>query len=259
MQSHDTPWSTIPELIDDAARRFPDDEAVVDDDERWTFAELADRVHEAARALIASGDRAGRSGRHLGAQHPRVGGRRPCRPTTRARAWCRSTRDSRAARRATCSRARSPDPLHGHRLPRRRLRERGAGRRRRRVAGGDRGAARHGARRYGRVRPTSSHAAPRSTTPHACRARRGRPRRRHLPHPLHVGHDRRAEGRDALARADLSRVPRVRGRDRAARGRPLPRGAAVLPLVRTARGDPVLPDDGRDHRPAVRCSSPRRR
>ena len=78
MQSHDTPWSTIPELIDDAARRFPDDEAVVDDDERWTFGELADRVHEAARALIASGDRAGRSGRHLGAQHPRVGGRRPC-------------------------------------------------------------------------------------------------------------------------------------------------------------------------------------
>ena len=55
MQSHDTPWSTIPELIDDAARRFPDDEAVVDGDERWTFAELADRVHEVARALIASG------------------------------------------------------------------------------------------------------------------------------------------------------------------------------------------------------------
>jgi HIP---CoA ligase len=51
----DRPWSTIPQLVDDAARRFADLEAVVEDDERWTFAELAERIHEAARALLARG------------------------------------------------------------------------------------------------------------------------------------------------------------------------------------------------------------
>ncbi len=51
----DAPWSTIPELVDDAARRFGDREGVVEHEDRWTFAELADRVHEAVRALIASG------------------------------------------------------------------------------------------------------------------------------------------------------------------------------------------------------------
>ena len=52
---HKAPWSTIAELVDDAARRFPDVEAVVEGSERWTFPELALRVHEAVRALIASG------------------------------------------------------------------------------------------------------------------------------------------------------------------------------------------------------------
>jgi acyl-CoA synthetase (AMP-forming)/AMP-acid ligase II len=49
------PWHTLAELVDDAARRFGDAEGLVEDDERWTFAELGARVHEAARALIASG------------------------------------------------------------------------------------------------------------------------------------------------------------------------------------------------------------
>ncbi len=51
----DAPWKTIPELVDDAARRFPEVEAMVDGDVRWTFPELADHIHEAARALMASG------------------------------------------------------------------------------------------------------------------------------------------------------------------------------------------------------------
>ena len=51
----DAPWRTIPDLVDDAARRFGDDEALVEGDERWSFTELADRIHLAARALIASG------------------------------------------------------------------------------------------------------------------------------------------------------------------------------------------------------------
>jgi len=51
----DAPWSTIPELVDDAAARFPDVEALVDGDIRWTFPQLVERIHEAARALMASG------------------------------------------------------------------------------------------------------------------------------------------------------------------------------------------------------------
>jgi acyl-CoA synthetase (AMP-forming)/AMP-acid ligase II len=58
------PWSTIPELIDDAAERFPAIEAMVDGpsgqgpergEVRWTFPELRDEIHRAARALMASG------------------------------------------------------------------------------------------------------------------------------------------------------------------------------------------------------------
>jgi len=47
------PWETIPQLVADAARRFPDGLALVDHGERWTFTELEARVHGAARALIA--------------------------------------------------------------------------------------------------------------------------------------------------------------------------------------------------------------
>ena len=48
-------WSTIPRLVDDAAERFSDLEAFVDGDRRWTFAEYRDRIHAAARALMARG------------------------------------------------------------------------------------------------------------------------------------------------------------------------------------------------------------
>ncbi len=51
----DVPWNTICELVDDAARRFPDHEALVDGDVRWSFPELRDRVRASARALMASG------------------------------------------------------------------------------------------------------------------------------------------------------------------------------------------------------------
>jgi acyl-CoA synthetase (AMP-forming)/AMP-acid ligase II len=51
----DAPWTTIPELVDDSARRYPKGEALVEGEIRWTFTELAERIHEAARALIASG------------------------------------------------------------------------------------------------------------------------------------------------------------------------------------------------------------
>ena len=51
----DASWSTICELVDDAARRFPELEALVDGEVRWTFPELRDQVRTSARALMASG------------------------------------------------------------------------------------------------------------------------------------------------------------------------------------------------------------
>ncbi|MEM7139792.1 MAG: FadD3 family acyl-CoA ligase [Actinomycetota bacterium] len=57
------PWQTIPALIDDAAARFADNEAMVDQgadgEVRLTFTEFRDEIHRAARALMASGIEAG--------------------------------------------------------------------------------------------------------------------------------------------------------------------------------------------------------
>ncbi len=49
------PWSTIPQLVDDAATRFGDREAFVDGNQRWNFVEYRDRIHAAARAFMARG------------------------------------------------------------------------------------------------------------------------------------------------------------------------------------------------------------
>ena len=51
----DTPWQTIPALVDDAAQRFGDADAVIDGDVHWSFVELGDHVHRSARAMMASG------------------------------------------------------------------------------------------------------------------------------------------------------------------------------------------------------------
>jgi len=50
-----TAWETIPQLVRRAADRFGAAEAVVDGPLRWTFAELADRVHRAAGAFAGAG------------------------------------------------------------------------------------------------------------------------------------------------------------------------------------------------------------
>jgi len=47
-------WPSIPAMVRDGARRFAATEAVVDGDRRVTYAELADRVGDVARALMAS-------------------------------------------------------------------------------------------------------------------------------------------------------------------------------------------------------------
>ena len=49
------PWATIPALIDDAAERFADNEAIADGDVSWNFREFRDEIRRAAAALIASG------------------------------------------------------------------------------------------------------------------------------------------------------------------------------------------------------------
>ncbi len=49
------PWSTIPALIEDAANRFGDAEALVDGELRLSFVELRDRIAGSAAAAMASG------------------------------------------------------------------------------------------------------------------------------------------------------------------------------------------------------------
>ncbi|MEM9202191.1 MAG: FadD3 family acyl-CoA ligase [Actinomycetota bacterium] len=51
----DTTWSTISELVDDAARRFHDLEAIADGDISWNFAAFRTEVRRAAAALIDTG------------------------------------------------------------------------------------------------------------------------------------------------------------------------------------------------------------
>jgi acyl-CoA synthetase (AMP-forming)/AMP-acid ligase II len=54
-ESTAAPWSTIPELVDDACRRYADLPALVDGDVRLDYAQLGARIDEAARAHIAAG------------------------------------------------------------------------------------------------------------------------------------------------------------------------------------------------------------
>lgn len=51
----DVEWETTPALVEGAAIRHADAEAVVDGQVRLTFAELANRAHAAARAFVAAG------------------------------------------------------------------------------------------------------------------------------------------------------------------------------------------------------------
>src|SRR5690242_16803201 len=48
-------WPSIPAMVRDTARRDPTGEAIVTDTARVTYAELVDKVSDAARALIACG------------------------------------------------------------------------------------------------------------------------------------------------------------------------------------------------------------
>jgi len=52
---NEAPWASIPALVRWAADEYGDAEALVDGDQRWSFAELLERVEQAARAAAAAG------------------------------------------------------------------------------------------------------------------------------------------------------------------------------------------------------------
>ena len=85
-------------------------------------------------------------------------------------------------------------------------------------------------------------------------------RRRHRSDPLHVRHDREAEGRRADAREP---APELEGRlgeaRRDERGRRAPRRASAVPLVRPDLHDEQRGQRGRDRDDAARASTPTRR
>ena len=79
---------TLPQVIRQAAARFPQRSAIVDGSQTISYADLAQRSEDVARALLAQGVQAGPCGRRT-----RLSGssRRVAR-TWPVRCWCRSTR-----------------------------------------------------------------------------------------------------------------------------------------------------------------------
>ena len=113
-----------PGLVEDAARRHGDAEALVDGDAAPDLrASWRPEVDRYARGFVAAGRRRGGPGRHLGAQLRRVDARRARRAAAPGPSWCRSTPGSRAARRPTsCATSGATTLLTvrgflGHRLP----------------------------------------------------------------------------------------------------------------------------------------------
>ena len=80
-------------------------------------------------------------------------------------------------------------------------------------------------------------------------ARRRRRPRRPVRHPLHLRHHRRAQGRRADPRAHAAGGHRLGGHDRSHRRRPLPDGEPVLPHVRSEGRHPGVRRRRRDHAP----------
>ena len=247
---------TIPAVVERAAERFGEHEALVDGERRLTFADLAAAADQAAApssptaSSPATGSPSGRPTSAewviaaLGAfragavrrdrQHPVQGRRGRPRPPHRRR----------------------PAAGHRHRLPRHRLRRRCS------TAAGTPATA-SSRRRAARAR---SPTAPIGWDDFLAARRGRRPRGRPPSGPraispddvvhdhLHVGHHRRAQGRHAAPRRLGAGVRRLVRRGRAARGRPLPDRQPVLPLLRAQGRHPRLPRQGGDDRapPRVR-------
>ena len=211
------PWPSIPAMVGRRGRQFGDLVAVRDGATTLTYAELAEAARELRCGAGRGRGRARRPGGHLVRQLRRMDGGRP-RPVRRRcgpRARQHPLQGSRGRRPPRTQRG--PRPRHRDRLPGHRLRRHARGRRHpaaRRcetivVARGDAPAdggvvgRLHGAGHPGR--PSRGRAPERS-------ARAGRPVR----HPLHLGHDRRAQGRRHDARPHAHRRHGLGGHDRAA-------------------------------------------
>ena len=240
-----------------AADRFGEQLAVVDGDTQLSYAELLDAGPHASAppwwrraSSPATGWPSGPSTAPSGSS--------PCWACSRpAPCWCRSTHGSRASRRRTSCAAAGARVLVtvtdflGHRL------RRDAARRRRRAAPTSPPSWSPAARPPpGRCRgPTSSAGPPTRPGPRSTGGGRGRRARRSLRHPLHLGHDRRAQGRGADPRPHAAGGHRLGGHDRADRRRPLPHGEPVLPHVRPEGRHPGLGRGRRHDAARGRCST----
>ncbi len=197
-QCHDVAvdtWTTIPQLIDDATHRYAKSDALIDGDLRLSYDELRGRIREAARALMASdvehGDR-------VAIWAPNI--------------WEWVDRGAGGAQRRRCSHPDQhpfqgsrgevhPRPVgrqaavHGRRVPRHQLRGMLA------EAGGVARSPRSSILRGDRPpmaphRSASSSLAATASTMTSGRARAAAVTGDDLcPHPVHLGHHRRAQGR----------------------------------------------------------------
>ena len=242
--------TTIPGILDRAAEKFGDRGGA----RRRRPPALLDRAGRGDRPGRRRADRhrhrARRPGGDLGATTSPSGSSRPRARTGAARSSCRSTPGSRATKRPTSCAPRAPascSPSPTSSTPTTSTLIRSAGDvpalEEIVVLRGPDGTRHHAVGRVHRPRRRRR-----------CRRRAGPLRRgaarRPVRHPLHVGHHRRAQGRDAAPRRERARVRHVVQRGRPARGRPLPDHQPVLPRVRPEGGHPRQPDQGRDDHPA---------
>ena len=249
---------TIPGVLARAAERFGDREALVDERDRLTYAELADgRVSRRSGA-----DRLGHRARAIASSI--------WAPNTtewviaalgiyRAGAVLIVPLNTRFKARGSGVHPRpgaTSAPVHRHRLPRHRLRRAARARSSAPPSLREivvlRGAPADGHRRPGR----SSWRARSRRRADGRGARSARSTGDDLSDILFTsGTTGRAEGRDAHARGERPRVRRVVRRRRAPRRRPLPDRQPVLPRVRPEGRHPRLHHHGRDDRARTRCST----
>ena len=227
---------TIGEDLARTVARLPDGEALVDvpTGRRWTYRELDGEVDRVARALLAAGHRQGRPGRHLVAELRRVGVRPVRHAPGSAPSSSTSTRRTAATSSSTCC------SQAGIRMLVAAPSFKTIG-----LRGDDRGGARPtcpaleavvllGTPVVGRVRRAAAAVPARDA-----RGSRGDARlRRPDQHPVHVGHDRVPEGRDAVAPQHPQQRLLRRPPARLHGAGPGVRAGALLPLLRDGDGQP---------------------
>ena len=170
---------------------------MVDGDVRLSFTEFAAEIDRAARALIATGVE---PGDRVAIWAPNMYEWAVAALGTHAVGGVvipLNTRFKGTEAGYVIGAAKRQAALHGDRLPRHRLRRAAPKRAGNRVDRGDRHASRRGARRLHAWDDFMARADDRRSGDRPLTARCGGRARRPVRHPVHVGHDRRAEGSDA--------------------------------------------------------------